>query len=250
MYDYEEIETTIGDLRPGDMVMGSDGEWYEIDLLPIHTPDRMFRLDFANGSVECSGDHEWTYFDKHGESYTIDTTVIYNYKPYNYNYGKPDGPMLLNITEILPKESRCIEVDNNDHLFEILTDEGEPVLTHNCQMRLVCGRLGRTASMMALDSTLATTIDSEVKGKGIISAQGIVQNVQYYFADQEWIEDWYAKRGLNKDGSQPGLGEEDDIFDDFEGVEELDSNKDKVEIEFGGVKGEVDKTPDQKFEEV
>lgn len=248
--EYEEIVVTMGELQEGDLVYGTDGRWHEINLLPIHVPHRMYRLEFENGSVECSGDHLWTLYNGSTLPETLPTEHIAQNNYIGARFGTIGGPKLISIQETEPTESRCIEVDNNDHLFEILTDEGNPVFTHNCQFRMVCGRLGRVASMMALDSTLATTIDGERKGAGIVSSNGIVEHIQYYYADQDWIEDWYAKRGLTPTGHQPNEEEEAEIFDDFEGTEEIAPNREVVDIEFAGVHGQVDKTPDQKFEEI
>lgn len=124
------------------------------------------------------------------------------------------------------------------------------VIQNNCQFRMVCGRLGRVASMMALDSTLATTIDGSRKGAGIVSAQGTIEHVQYYYAEQEWIERWYKDRGLDKDGKQPDASIQEEMFDDFDGIEDLGTNKEVIDIEFAGVEGEVNKTPEQEFKEV
>lgn len=126
------------------------------------------------------------------------------------------------------------------------------VIQNNCQMRMVCGRLGRVASMMALESTLATTIDGERKGAGIISSNGIIEHIQYYFAPQTWIEGWFAKRGLTNKGQDPSIvGElDDDILEEFAGEEELVMNREKTEIDFAGIQGTVDKSEDQKFKEI
>ena len=42
------------------------------------------------------------------------------------------------------------------------------IFTHNCGARIVAGRLEQTASMMALGSTLGTTVDGSHKGWLII----------------------------------------------------------------------------------
>lgn len=145
---------------------------------------------------------------------------------------------------------------SQEGLFKFMNELEEQgagfVFTHNCQFRMVCGRLGRTASMMALESTLATTIDGNKKGAGIIASNGIIEHVQYYYAPQSWIEDWYKKRGLNNKGYDPQQsgGIEDAVLEDFDGEEELIMNREVTEIDFAGVQGSVDKSDNQKFNEI
>lgn len=141
-------------------------------------------------------------------------------------------------------------------LFEYLCMlEDNTVLTHNCQMRIVCGRLGTMASLMALGSTVGTTISGKRPGAGMISSNGVVENIQYYFAKHEWIENWFAKRGLNKKGYEDNELMSNQLKKialdaELEKEEELEFYEDITRIEFSGVSGEVNKTADQKFEEI
>ena len=133
--------------------------------------------------------------------------------------------------------------------------EKNSVLTHNCQMRIVCGRLGTIASLMALGSTVGTTISGKRPGAGMISSNGVVENIQHYFATHSWIEDWFTKRGLNKKGYEDSSTVENEIDKialnaELEKEEELEFYHDVTKIEFSGVSGEVDKTADQKFTEI
>ena len=59
-----------------------------------------------------------------------------------------------------------------------------PTTRFSCGARVVCGRLEGTPSMMALGSTLGTTIDGHHKGAGITKMQGEISRVQYYYEDQ------------------------------------------------------------------
>jgi hypothetical protein len=125
------------------------------------------------------------------------------------------------------------------------------VFTHNCGARVVCGRLEGTPSMMALGSTLGTTIDGSHKGAGITKMQGEISRVQYYFEKQEWIQNVYFKqRGLNEfgyyDGKQNEVAEEIEL----KGTIMLDDMNDKTSIDFDGQHAEIDKRKDQKFEEI
>ena len=78
------------------------------------------------------------------------------------------------------------------------------IFTHNLMQQsqgLSAVRLDQTPSMMALGSTLGTTIDGSHKGAGITKMQGEISRVQYYFEQQKWINETYFKqRGLDELG--------------------------------------------------
>ena len=107
---------------------------------------------------------------------------------------------------------------------------------------------------MALGNTYATTIPGNIPGRGCIMANGEITNIQYYFAEPTWIDEWFKKRGLNKFGYLPdeqykGDGE-DDVYMSFDDIEDLPTNKEKVHFEFAGIEGEINKNKDQNFEEL
>jgi len=60
--------TTIGELKVGDKVIGSDGNQTIVtELHPIHTPDVCYRLTFDDGQhVDCCADHLWDTATKYG----------------------------------------------------------------------------------------------------------------------------------------------------------------------------------------
>ncbi|MEE3344259.1 MAG: hypothetical protein VZS44_09235 [Bacilli bacterium] len=125
------------------------------------------------------------------------------------------------------------------------------VFTHNCGARMVCGRLEPTPSMMALGSTLGTTIDGSHKGAGITKMQGEICRVQYYFEQQKWINETYFKqRGLNElgylDENISNVAEEIEL----EGTIDLDDSHTTTVIEFDDEHAEIDNRKDQKFSEV
>lgn len=131
--------------------------------------------------------------------------------------------------------------------------EENSVLTHNCMQRLVCGQLGAIASRMALDNMQATTIDGKHKGAGMTKSQGVINNVQYYFTEQTWIESWYAKRGLTDKGFEPGEDPNEQIDPSTINLgddEEIMIDKKVTRIEFNKEVREIDNTKSQKFEEV
>lgn len=106
--------------------------------------------------------------------------------------------------------------------------------------------------MMALGSTLGTTIDGSHKGAGITKMQGEISRVQYYFEQQAWINNTYFKqRGLNNLGYLEGeesANTADEVV--LEGDIELDNTNSKTVIEFDDEHAEIDHRKDQKFEEV
>ena len=125
------------------------------------------------------------------------------------------------------------------------------IFTHNCASRIVCGRLESTASMMALGSTLGTTVDGTHKGAGITKMQGQISRVQYYFEQQKWINEVYFKqRGLDDLGYTNTMS--DFNLDDIElsGEIELDDSNSTTVIDFAGEHAEIDNRKDQKFEEI
>lgn len=60
---YEELTVKLSDVRVGDLVLGTDGQWKEVKhVYETFIPKTMWRLYFQDGWVECSGDHQWTVF--------------------------------------------------------------------------------------------------------------------------------------------------------------------------------------------
>ena len=62
---------------------------------------------------------------------------------------------------------------------------------------MVCGRLESTPSMMALGSTLGTTVDGNHKGAGITKMQGQISRVQYYFENESPFRHLNATNPVN-----------------------------------------------------
>ena len=116
---------------------------------------------------------------------------------------------------------------------------------------MVCGRLEQTASMMALGSTLGTTVDGTHKGAGITKMQGQISRVQYYFENQKWIYDTYFKqRGLDKLGYLNGVANQTADEVELEGELDLDNMNSTTVIDFSAEHAEIDNRKDQKFEEI
>lgn len=199
MENLQEIIITIDELQPGDKVLCSDNIYREFEITPEHIPDEMYRLVTTDGSVDTSGDHLWTVWNGN-HAMTLLASHLFDMQTLGYAVGTPSGPTIKEIVKIEPRAVSCIQIDSEDHLFEILTDSGKPILTHNCGFRAVAGRVGSVASTMALGNTLGTTVDSSKAGRGILQAQGKNERLQYYYAEHEYIEEWYAQRGLDSKG--------------------------------------------------
>ena len=106
--------------------------------------------------------------------------------------------------------------------------------------------------MMALGSTLGTTVDGTHKGAGITKMQGQISRVQYYYESQKWITEVYFKqRGLDPLGYTIGA-ENSNVADEIElsGDIDLDNMNSTSVIEFDDQKAEIDTRKDQKFEEI
>lgn len=247
---YEIVTTTIGDLRDGDEVIGSDGKWHAIEILPV-VMKYMHKVHTSAGSVICSFDHEWNLCNE-DEVITIRTSELLSNEEEHIgkHIGETNGPIFEGCEAISePMECRCIAVDSEDRQFQIFTDAGEPILTHNCAARMVCGRLDTVASQMALDSTLATSIDGSHKGAGIVSVNGVKSNIQYYFEGIDWIDKWFEDHGFDKNGYLKGHSEEE-ISYELSGEEELDVPETITHFEFDGNEKNINNSKKQEFKNV
>ena len=105
--------------------------WSQFDPLDIQTPERMFRLTFENGFVECNETHEWslTFDEKIPSITTISTFELFNNKSEYINNNIVIGNishkrLLIDIEEVGTDDKfvRCLELNNShsdNHLFAI-----------------------------------------------------------------------------------------------------------------------------------
>ena len=108
--------------------------WSQFDPLDIQTPERMFRLIFENGFVECNETHEWslTFDEKIPSTTTILTLELFNNKSEYINNNITIGNtshkrLLIDIEEIGTDDKfvRCLALNNShsdNHLFAIKPD--------------------------------------------------------------------------------------------------------------------------------
>ena len=126
---------TINDISDGrvfDSIM-----WSQFDSLYIQTPERMFRLTFENGFVDCNETHEWslTFYEKIPSTTTISTLELFNNKSEYINNNIAIGNsshkrVLIDIEEIDTNDKfvRCLSLNNphsGNHLFAIKPDSGD-----------------------------------------------------------------------------------------------------------------------------
>lgn len=135
-----------------------------------------------------------------------------------------------------------------------LADHGRSILTHNCQSRFVAGKLEDIfTSRMALGDSSGLFIDGSRKGAGIVKDTGGKTSVQFYYAEPSAFKEWFADRGLDEFGYDPHVTREAESKAEMDiGTEDEDLriDRDKFEIDFEDIHAEVDRTQDQKFEEV
>lgn len=249
MPQQEEI-TTMGELQLTDEVLGTDGKWHTVDLLPI-TEKLLYKFHTTNGDVLSSYDHLWTLFTLNGVEETLSTVEIYNcIERYRYScVGIKNGPLLLNITPDKHGKCRCINVDSEDSQFLIETDTGEPLFTHNCRMRIVCGNLDSTAFRMALDApkTPLTEVDGDHKGAGVVGTDGKIKKIQYYYEDHKWLEKWFAERGFDENGFPIGENEKEEEIDLGSDEEEFNISDGDKHYEFENTAKDVSTRHEQTF---
>jgi hypothetical protein len=242
----------LKDITLKDKVKGTDNNFHNIiDTTDIMYPETIYEVEFSNGKVKCSQEHLWSFY-VNNVLYTTDTYGLFLDVDYykDKHFGTKDGPALVNVREMPGEPVMCITTDAPNSLFKIKTDKDGEVFTHNCTFRAVCGRLDSAGSGIALDSNLAATIDPKRKGAGIVKAAGQFENVQYYYSDMEWLGKYFSDRGLDELGYDKQA--EQQSIEDIElgGVLEINRDREIVDISFGGVETEFDRSKKQEFGQV
>ena len=115
---YKENIKTIGELKSGDKVLGTDGEWHDIIVLPIqYKMTYIFQTNI--NQVCCSYDHQWNIYDKEKFIGTF-STIDVKEKFIGMNVSIPNGPIIEEKKKKKKELCRCIEVNNHDNQFEIM----------------------------------------------------------------------------------------------------------------------------------
>ena len=114
----------ISELTKRDKIRTIDNKWSRVQgVTEEHIPNRMFRITFSNGYVECSDTHQWSY--TLNSTFVTDTLDLFENKSWyvdnNVKFGRvEDNVTLLDIEEIEPKAVKCITTKAKDNLFEIV----------------------------------------------------------------------------------------------------------------------------------
>ena len=118
----------LRDITTDDKILGTDNKYHKVlDITPVTIPSRMFEIEFSNGKVKCSFNHQWAYWINDLD-FTVDTLALFEdllyYKENDCYFGKKEDKItILNIKEIEPEEVVCITTDTEDGLFQISTAE-------------------------------------------------------------------------------------------------------------------------------
>lgn len=123
-------------------------------------------------------------------------------------------------------------------------------IQNNTRARMVCGKPDMVASLMAFGNGLGTTVNGSIEGAGMISMQQKMDHIQYYYPKSSWIHDWYKDRGLDEHGYDPIQNIQEVEKEVLEGIEEIESNREKITMSFDDISKEIDKTEDQRFTEI
>lgn len=228
----------ISELKIGDTVIGTSGPVKIINIIPEYIPNRMFLIKFSVGKVKCSDTHLWSVYIGN-KNFILETKEIFSSsKKKDMKFGHKNGPNIISIKEIKPEKVCCIDIESDDKLFALDLEKGT-VFTHNCQFRAACGRLGSIASMMLFGNTMATTIDGSHPGAGMISANGSISSIQYYYENIDWIQNFYKKCGYDETGHRKPIPKRSetnmkDLPEEIRNLEDIeDQSIDFSDINFG-----------------
>ena len=124
------------------------------------------------------------------------------------------------------------------------------ILRNNLGFRAFCGRAAETgASLVALDNTLATTVEPEPKGAGIVQIAGVPTFLRFYFSKFSDLQEYYEQRGLDELGFTPNSDQEV-VLESLEGEEDVEYTTDSITFEFESEKKDIDRRVDQIFNEI
>ena len=93
----------------------------------------------------------------------------------------------------------------------------------NLSVRVGCGRLKPSASLMMFDSGIGQRVHASPRGGMYVQIHGTGNMGQGFFAPNEWIDEYWEKHGL---------GEKKEVESVAEVVEDLDDTAKKADKEF------------------
>lgn len=136
---YKEIICKIEDLKDGDQVMGSDGKWHDIEILPSFTPKDMYKIFFFKADSSYNVEFLGFESDNVDSSQSIlkidnDSNDDNNFKTFIFKDDFEDHKPVFSITGEIIGTIECsgthewsildignnIKVLNTRHIFEKL----------------------------------------------------------------------------------------------------------------------------------
>ena len=104
--------------------------------------------------------------------------------------------------------------------------------------------------MVALDSTLATTVDNTYPGAGIVQSAGNPTFARFYFSKFEDLAKYYEERGLDNLGYDTNSKQVEEVLEDLNGEEEITNSHETINIDFENEHASIEKRGDQNWEEI
>lgn len=123
------------------------------------------------------------------------------------------------------------------------------ILRSNLNFRTFMGKAAEAgASKVALDNSLATLIEPDPPGMGVVQSAGVPRFFRSYYSTFEGLQEYYKQRGLDENGYGPI--KEEEVEEDLEGEIEIEIDENELVIEFEGNKAEIDQRKDQDWTEI
>lgn len=171
----------IEDISVGDMVAGTDGNFYPVTGVYPQGERELFRVTFTDGThVDCDGDHLWTFVRGGRETVTIKTrmlmvsvwTLMYRLPRVTGKSASRDRYVMSVVSRRQKGLATCISVDSPDHLF--LTRNGVP--THNTIVSVeFARRLGRRTLILVHKDFLVRQWKARIKAMMPDAVVGIIR---------------------------------------------------------------------------
>ena len=129
----------MGDIKPNDMVIGSDGNPTLVEAVFPQGVKNIYRITLVDGRyAECTAEHLWKVSNcVTGKTEVIELARLMrrHYREYAIPVGVPCLYIPINRIEYSrQEEAQCIRVNNPDHLYMM----DQEIITHNTFMACYC----------------------------------------------------------------------------------------------------------------
>jgi len=246
----------LQELKAGDKVKSRGGVEIVKDTIPVFKSPRYVQLKIPSGRIKCTPDHLFPCSDYFGKETLLSALQICSAVNLNttiYLFSSTGRKRILSASVVeKPLLVACIKTPSEEFYINV---GGTHILTHNCQFRVAAGRLTSIPSMMLFNNMAATRIPTQPKGRGLVSSNGELSQIQYYFTEFSWIEDFYKKAGLNDHGyrisgkiNNEDKRESDNRPSDVSINDIFSSTRKEETFEVSGIQGSLNKSREQNFE--